>query len=213
MISCTQMYTLYGCTQMYTVYCCTQMYTLYYCTQMYTVCCCTQMYRVCCCTQMYTQYCCTQMYTLYCCTQMQCSHSGPFCRCRSVYRTFVNLYPKIRSGKVYKGLFFPFSTLETTYVSPHKFILDKCFIWQTSIVLKKRIFSCEAQLNTCTCPLSVCLSVRFKTEFLTVWSTYDNCWQLLTTVDKCWQVLTSVDNCWQLLTTVDNLGIAHRHCT
>ena len=31
------------------------------------------------------------------------------------------------------------------------------------------LFSCEAQLNTCTCDLSVCLSVRLsvvKTEFL-----------------------------------------------
>ena len=38
------------------------------------------------------------------------------------------------------------------------------------------IFSCEAQLNKSTfvsvCP-SVCLSVRFKTEFNNVWSAYD----------------------------------------
>ena len=38
------------------------------------------------------------------------------------------------------------------------------------------IFSCEEQLNKCTfvsvCP-SVCLSVRFKTEFINVWSAYD----------------------------------------
>ena len=33
-------------------------------------------------------------------------------------------------------------------------------------------FSCEAQLNKCTF-LSVCLSVRFKTEFLTVFPAYD----------------------------------------
>ena len=49
------------------------------------------------------------------------------------------------------------------------------------------IFSCEAQLNTCTCAVSVCPSVRpsvVKTEFLIVWSAYDNLRQQMTTDDN-----------------------------
>ena len=45
---------------------------------------------------------------------------------------------------------------------------------QTKMTNRSRIiFSCEAQLNTCTCALSVRLSVRLKTEFLTVFPAYD----------------------------------------
>ena len=36
------------------------------------------------------------------------------------------------------------------------------------------IFSCEAQLNTCTCAVSIRPSFRLKTEFLIVWSAYDS---------------------------------------
>ena len=35
-------------------------------------------------------------------------------------------------------------------------------------VLKLEFLAAKAQLNPCTCPVSVCLSVRFKTEFLPV---------------------------------------------
>ena len=87
--------------------------------------------------------------------------------------------------------------------SRHFFILPalqsewKFGIWWHSKKVGHRfwIFSCEAQLNPCTfvsvCP-SVRLSVCFKTEFLTVWSAYDNFWQLMTAF---------LDNFWQLLTT------------
>ena len=79
------------------------------------------------------------------------------------------------------------------------------------------IFSCEAQLNTCTCALSVCLSVSNRhfslfgqpmTTYDSLWqlmTAHDSLWQLLTTVDNCWQFLTAYDNFWQLLTTFDNL--------
>ena len=63
------------------------------------------------------------------------------------------------------------------------------------------VFSCEAQLNKCTF-LSVCLSVCpsvSKTEFLIVWSAYDNLWQLMTAYDNLWQLMTAYDSLWQLI--------------
>ena len=58
-------------------------------------------------------------------------------------------------------------------------------------------------MHLCLRP-SVCPSV-VKTEFLTVWSAYDNLWQLMTTYDNLWQLMTAYDSLWQLMTAYDNL--------
>ena len=86
---------------------------------------------------------------------------------------------------------------------------------------KRDIISCEAQLNTCTCDLSVwpsvrlsvCPSVRLKTEFspclvpiwqlITVYHSIDRIWQLLTAYDSLWQFLT-FDSFWQLMAAYDS---------
>ena len=51
--------------------------------------------------------------------------------------------------------------------------------------------------------LSVCPSVCFKTEFLTVFPPYDVLWQLMTAYDSFWQLMTAFDSLWQLLRTFD----------
>ena len=88
----------------------------------------------------------------------------------------------------------------------------------TFLILKKHFFSCEAQLNTRTCPSvcpSVCLSVRGQNWISQLMTTYDNLWQLMKTYDNLWQLMTTYDNLrqlmtaydslWQLMTTYDNL--------
>ena len=64
------------------------------------------------------------------------------------------------------------------------------------------IFSCEAQLNTCFCALSVCpwsnLNFILYGQLMTA---YDYLWQLMTTYDSLWQLMTTYDIFWQLLTT------------
>ena len=73
----------------------------------------------------------------------------------------------------------------------------------------KSLFSCEAQLNTCTCVLSVRLSVCpsvIKLNFSLfghLMTAYDNLWQLMTTYDNLWQLMTAYDSLWQLI-TADN---------
>ena len=74
---------------------------------------------------------------------------------------------------------------------------------QSSTFAPVIIFSCEAQLNTCTYVLSVrpsvCPSQRGNSHC------YDNLWQFMTTYDNLWQNMTTYDNLWQLMTTYDNL--------
>ena len=56
------------------------------------------------------------------------------------------------------------------------------------------IFSCEAQLNTCThVP-----SARLKTKFHTVWSLFDSFWKLMTAYH-----MTTFDNFWQFMKAFD----------
>ena len=64
-----------------------------------------------------------------------------------------------------------------------------------------RIFSCEVQLNMCTF-VSVCLCVRFKTEFLAFWSALNSLWQLMTTYDSKLRLITACDSLYQLMTAL-----------
>ena len=100
-----------------------------------------------------------------------------------------------------------------------------------------KIFSCEAQLNTCTCAwvcLSVCLSVcpfqnwishcfpslwLFMTAYDCLWqlmTVYDNLLQLMTAFDSFWQLMTAYDSLWQLMTAFDSfwqMTVSDSFCT
>ena len=71
--------------------------------------------------------------------------------------------------------------------------------------IKERFLAAK---RSSTRALVLCLSVRpsvVKTEFLIVWSAYDNLWQPMSTYDNLWQLMTAYDNLWQLMTAYDNL--------
>ena len=93
-------------------------------------------------------------------TQISLAIAGVFLVCHSV-RWIPNIWELQQTVTEQVGVLLP---------------LMKVFLYfgiLNTHTLNFAIFSCEAQLNTCTCDLSVCLSV-VKTEFLIVWSAYDN---------------------------------------
>ena len=77
-----------------------------------------------------------------------------------------------------------------------------------------KFLAAKAQLNTCTCPLSVCLSVcpsqtwisLFLHHFTALFTTVHHCALLYNTVQHCTTLYNTVQHCTTLYTTV-------QHCT